>query len=211
MYQSRHLKPRSDCSPGLEPSDRGKPMPSLDLTTPSSMEKRSRTIPLPSSHVYRTQSELQLCEDMAVAEHREMNMFYRVVNGIRERQMIPGSSDTSSNSLRSSERSVTNITPTRNTPAERYTSTLETIPSFQMPGQVPIKYPPPQPQTSIFNQEHSHVSDRLIHVDDWSVAGFDSPILSPATYNHQNHLQGAWSQHHNAGDEGEDDIFDLDM
>ena len=46
----------------------------------------SRSIPLPTSHVHRTQSELQLCEDLAVADHRDMAMFVRLVNGIRDKQ-----------------------------------------------------------------------------------------------------------------------------
>lgn len=49
--------------------------------------RKSQSIPLPASHVHRTQSELQLCEDMEAAERRDLNMFYRLVNGIRERQM----------------------------------------------------------------------------------------------------------------------------
>jgi hypothetical protein len=47
---------------------------------------RSSSIPLPSTHVTRTQSELQLHLDEEVAEQRDTNMFYRLVNGIRERQ-----------------------------------------------------------------------------------------------------------------------------
>ncbi|KAL3904712.1 MAG: hypothetical protein SGILL_009960 [Bacillariaceae sp.] len=49
--------------------------------------RRSQSIPLPSSHVQRTHSEVQLCEDMESAERRDLNMFYRLVNGIRERQV----------------------------------------------------------------------------------------------------------------------------
>lgn len=45
----------------------------------------SRSIPLPASHVPRTQSELQLSLDEQAAKIREVNMFYRLVNGIRER------------------------------------------------------------------------------------------------------------------------------
>mmetsp|Transcript_1152 Transcript_1152/g.1518 ORF Transcript_1152/g.1518 Transcript_1152/m.1518 type:complete len:211 (-) Transcript_1152:31-663(-) len=47
---------------------------------------RSASIPLPSTHIDRTISEVQLCMDKAVAEEREITMFYRVVTGIRERQ-----------------------------------------------------------------------------------------------------------------------------
>jgi len=46
----------------------------------------SRPIPLPRTHIPRTTSELQLREDMAVAEWREMCMFKRLVDGMKERQ-----------------------------------------------------------------------------------------------------------------------------
>ena len=47
---------------------------------------RSTSIPLPASHVPKTKSELQLCIDEEAAEQRDARMFYRLVNGIRERQ-----------------------------------------------------------------------------------------------------------------------------
>jgi hypothetical protein len=48
--------------------------------------KMSQSMPFPSTHVHRTQSEIQLCEDEEMAERRDLTMFYRLVNGIRERQ-----------------------------------------------------------------------------------------------------------------------------
>jgi hypothetical protein len=56
------------------------------VTPSSTLGKRSRSIPLPASHVSRTQSEIQLCLDQAAAEQRDAVMFYRLVRGIRERQ-----------------------------------------------------------------------------------------------------------------------------
>ena len=47
----------------------------------------SKPIPLPSTHISRTTSELQLQEDMAVAEWREVCMFRRLVDGMKERQL----------------------------------------------------------------------------------------------------------------------------
>merc|ERR1711862_145414 len=41
---------------------------------------------LPSSHILQTQSELQLCENIAAAEWHDNCMFNRLVNGIREKQ-----------------------------------------------------------------------------------------------------------------------------
>ena len=54
---------------------------------------RSSSIPLPSSHVHRTQSELQLRLDQEAAELREMNMFHRLVNGTRDRHSHHSSPD----------------------------------------------------------------------------------------------------------------------
>ena len=46
---------------------------------------RASSIPLPSSHVARTLSEVQLSADQAAAEQRDNRMFYRLINGIRDR------------------------------------------------------------------------------------------------------------------------------
>jgi len=58
----------------------------LPMALPEPRQVSTQTIPLPRSHIRKTQSELQLCEDMELAEYRELSMFYRVVNGIRQRQ-----------------------------------------------------------------------------------------------------------------------------
>lgn len=57
---------------------------------------RSSSIPLPSSHVARTQSEVQLSADQAAAEQRDNHMFYRLINGLRVRQQTATQSDTHS-------------------------------------------------------------------------------------------------------------------
>jgi hypothetical protein len=63
------------------------PNPSRDSSLIASTNDtiRSCSIPLPSSHVHRTASELQLSLDELVAEEKEATMFYRLVNGTRER------------------------------------------------------------------------------------------------------------------------------
>lgn len=43
---------------------------------------------MPSYHVPRTHSEVQLREDTEAAEWRDLCMFYRVINGIRDRQAL---------------------------------------------------------------------------------------------------------------------------
>merc|ERR1740139_226861 len=46
----------------------------------------SLAIPMPASHMKRTESEVQLHENTAVAEYRDQCMFNRVVRGNRDRQ-----------------------------------------------------------------------------------------------------------------------------
>jgi hypothetical protein len=105
--------------PSLLPGDvsnNSSPWPSgaLPITskrkTVSMGSSRSSNIPLPSTHVPRTQSELQLYLDEEVAEQRDINMFYRLVNGIRERQLSPTRDMEDSTS---SERSIAGIYHTR--------------------------------------------------------------------------------------------------
>lgn len=55
----------------------------VDVVHPKSL---SKPIPLPCTHISRTSSEMQLTEDMALAEFREMCMFHRLVVGMKERQ-----------------------------------------------------------------------------------------------------------------------------
>ena len=43
-------------------------------------------IPMPDYHIMRTESELQLNEDMAMAEYRDKCMFNRLVTGIQQRR-----------------------------------------------------------------------------------------------------------------------------
>ena len=55
----------------------------VDVVHPKSL---SKPIPLPCTHISRTTSELQLTEEMALAEFREMCMYHRLVEGMKERQ-----------------------------------------------------------------------------------------------------------------------------
>lgn len=54
----------------------------------SASSSYTQAIPLPDSHIHRTESELQLSEDMAIAEYRDQCMFDRLVNGIRRKQQL---------------------------------------------------------------------------------------------------------------------------
>mmetsp|Transcript_17667 Transcript_17667/g.26346 ORF Transcript_17667/g.26346 Transcript_17667/m.26346 type:complete len:211 (-) Transcript_17667:161-793(-) len=62
------------------------PMKMNDITEHRIKSPSSDTIPMPKAHIRRTPSEVQLCEDMAAAEWREMCMFHRLVNGMQKRQ-----------------------------------------------------------------------------------------------------------------------------
>lgn len=55
--------------------------------SPSQHKKKaiSNNIPLPSTYVSRTESEVQLAMDVAAAERRDERMFHRLINGIQDR------------------------------------------------------------------------------------------------------------------------------
>ena len=50
----------------------------------SELKTSTSSIPLPKSHVQRTESELQFCNDQIAAEYRDSIMFQRLVRGIEE-------------------------------------------------------------------------------------------------------------------------------
>lgn len=94
------------------------------LTETSLVTRRSTTgsIPLPSSHVHRTQSEVQLSLDEAAAERRDTSMFYRLVNGIRERQHVISHDSSASQHLNQSEHTRLADIPS-DAPADAHTHT----------------------------------------------------------------------------------------
>jgi hypothetical protein len=53
----------------------------------------SCSIPLPSSHISRTESEMQLAVDIAAAEKRDERMFHRLITGIQVRHQKQASSN----------------------------------------------------------------------------------------------------------------------
>ena len=48
--------------------------------------RRSLAIPMPTSHIKRTESEIQLYEDKTIAEYRDLCMFNHLIEGIHRRQ-----------------------------------------------------------------------------------------------------------------------------
>lgn len=152
--------------------------------SPIESNRRSNNIPLPLSHKHRTQSEVQLSEDMETAEQRDLNMFYRLVNGIRERQMTLVRENESStaaaayynpaHALTEAERSLAHIIHTRNAPVDRKngTSTSSTTTSFRI-----------NTTGRRSNNWHSNLNPGVPILEDqptsdrdngWAVGGFDS-------------------------------------
>ena len=200
-------------------------VPRLSLTSPNT--GRSQHIPLPSSHLHRTESELQLCEDMAAAENRDVNMFYRVVNGIRDKQMTLYQSQEIS---KESGRTIASLIHSRDQPISRSTRALETIPSVQEHEVYT------QPYTAItapllmrgpfgLGQENVLVSEAPDSVvDDWSVSGFEEQPGSLYIVQQQQQQQQQQGQQYQqyqyqgsppsflyANTDEEDEIFTLDM
>jgi hypothetical protein len=174
---------------------------------------RSGTIPLPSSHIHRTQSELQLCEEMANAERRDLTMFYRLINGIRDRQTLARRNETLSTrptSSLESERSIAMIINARNTPLGRTSYMLETIRStggydaYASP-QNNLLLQPPMP--SYLNQDQLTTCDRT-DVDHWSVSGFEETETS---YIHPNVEYQQVPLPEITTEDEEDEIFSLDL
>jgi len=78
-FESRHNKAQLSCKRTID----------LDMTIEERNQKlrtSTKSIPLPKSHVQRTESELQFCNDLADADYRDSIMFQRLVRGIEKSQ-----------------------------------------------------------------------------------------------------------------------------
>lgn len=139
---------------------------------------RSTSIPLPSSHVPRTQSELQLSIDEEAAEQRDARMFYRLVNGIRERQQhqqqqqsVAMSSLHCANS--SLEDSISRLVRARLTPLDHCSSDDDHL----------------HPEAESDPHEVLTASDGLppaaAEPDSWSISGYDHEEQKPSRSLHR--------------------------
>jgi hypothetical protein len=162
------------------------PLPSTSKRRSSSVGNRSSSIPLPSTHVARTQSELQLHLDEEAAEQRDTNMFYRLVNGIRERQSSP----TRDMDAFSSEGSIAGIYRTR---LASHVEVSEQNYSFD---------PTETPKWPMLNSTRQ-VSDGSTN-DEWSISGFDSS-------QHEQPNAIAITLHSEEDDEDDEGVFSLDL
>lgn len=117
---------------------------------------RSTSIPLPSSHVPRTQSELQLSIDEEAAEQRDARMFYRLVNGIRERQQQQATTALSSvNWENSFDDSISRLVRARLTPLDQ--------------SDQPTDEPQPREVLTATND----LPQAEAEADSWSISGYD--------------------------------------
>jgi len=151
---------------------------------------KSLAIPMPASHVHRTNSEIQLHDDTAAAEYRDRCMFNRLVKGIRHRQQQSnksphcdfGSSKHTAPMIpigrrfeEDAERSIENITSTRNRSAlfrqcpEMVTPTSSgDLQDFRRPA-------------AYERDERMQILSRqpVREIEDWAIEGFDEAAHSP--------------------------------
>lgn len=122
---------------------------------------RSTSIPLPASHVPKTKSELQLCIDEEAAEQRDARMFYRLVNGIRDRQQQHTEALTSVPFPHSLEQSISRIVQARLAPLGEAVEPVM--------GQVS--------QAHEITTEHIEFPQEAS--DSWSISGYDQEDQTP--------------------------------
>lgn len=120
---------------------------------------RSTSIPLPSSHVPRTQSEVQLSIDEEAAEERDARMFYRLVNGIRERHQQQQTALDALHWQNSYEQSISRIVQARLTPLAKEGARLA--------DQVPVATEPTKLSPEPDQVHHQDPSDA------WSISGYE--------------------------------------
>jgi hypothetical protein len=218
-YERRSPRIKTPDAASRTTSDGAAPLQGWGASSPSSPEQQSsKTIPLPSSHVHRTQSELQLYEDMELAERKDMNMFYRLVNGIRDRQMHiahggMGSPYPNTMSILETNSCIANIINTRNTPLDAAPiQTLERVRTVDDAMMGP---------RNDYNGGHGVPGC----VDDWSIAGFEQyPVRQPSMrrqqpqqYGYAPYFQGApfdpqeLHRTMSTTTEEEEEIFSLEM
>lgn len=70
----------------IDATDNEKPL----NQSPPQQPMLSASIPLPKSHIHRTPSELQLCEDKRRADYEDVRMFSRLVVGIQSQCVRSG-------------------------------------------------------------------------------------------------------------------------
>jgi hypothetical protein len=220
-YEHRSTRIKTPEAASQTTSDCAMPLQGWGASIPSTPEQQpSKTIPLPSSHVHRTQSELQLYEDMEVAERKDMNMFYRLVNGIRDRQIHiahggMGSLYPNTMSILETNSCIANIINTRNTPLDA--APIQTLDRARTADDA---------MTGPTRNDYNRGQGVPGCVDDWSIAGFEQhPVCQPSVrrqqpqqlYGYSPYFQGApfdpqeLHRTMSTTTEEEEEIFSLEM
>jgi hypothetical protein len=161
------------------------PIPSLMLK-PMNKTQASHSIPLPSNHVHRTESEVQLQAGLEAAERRNLRMFYRLVNGIRMRQESPKTAPVESYDSWSSA------------PADANSILFRPENQFSITEGTSLDYEEVAPADG---WQRSSSAPPCVANDDWSITGFsDHRPLTEI---------GVLSDTEDAADD--DGVFDIDM
>lgn len=178
-------------------------------------------IPLPAYHIRRTESEVQLHEDMAVAEYRDRCMFNRLVNGIRRRQQrhyesqhhqcfhnrqshgptptMKRSRHTHKDLLRHTHNTIPNLPDT--VQGEDHQSSQSSAFTLCAPSDI-APYKQEQTQATVSSMitpiasdgEETNACRRKRTSDDWAIEGFDEEPPSPAYSRHVNVIPSGWLQ-----------------
>mmetsp|Transcript_8882 Transcript_8882/g.19174 ORF Transcript_8882/g.19174 Transcript_8882/m.19174 type:complete len:250 (+) Transcript_8882:2-751(+) len=144
---------------------------------------RSASIPVPDSHHgERTQSQVQLCIDEEAAEQREQMMFYRLINGMRDRhqKLVQEQSFPPQQQHQYGKPPP----PMLSGNASRHDRSDVHHPAHHAAAKAPqhLEFPAvvaPQYATSA-EQASPMLSSAASHSDEWSITGFNSPRESPA-------------------------------
>lgn len=179
-------------------------------------------IPLPAYHIRRTESEVQLYEDMAIAEYRDRCMFNRLVNGIRRRQQrhydsqhhqcfhnrqSHGPTPTMKRSrhnhkdlLRHTHNAIPNLPDT--VEVADHQSSQSSAFTLCAPSEI-VPYNQEQVQATKSSMITPIASDgeetnacrrKRTSADDWAIEGFDEEPPSPVCPRHVNVIPSVWPQ-----------------
>jgi hypothetical protein len=183
----------------------------------------SQSIPLPSTYVSRTESEVQLALDVAIAERRDKRMFHRLINGIHERHRRIAGKSVASNMAKSSPgsgfpdndaftitnaidcldpvRTIAKIVDTHHANFNDSTNRLLVSPYYQLNVD---EGSGSHSQNLAIIEGHKPLSDSTLSDGDWSITGYEPCI----TYD--NDLPDTRTQNRMDHDEDEA-IFILDI
>ena len=153
----------------------------------------SNNIPLPSTYVSRTESEVQLAMDVAAAERRDERMFHRLINGIQDRhrqikKKTGLSTPTRSNPrTRYSDRDSINVTDSNECldPATAIANIVGTHHSTDWDSNTQLiddhdnndvhSRSTTQPKM-VPNRANKNLSDSTLSDNDWSITGYDVSV-----------------------------------